>query len=160
MSKNFIKQLITSKIYNAYRAYFIIRYRRIIIGKNFKCGKNCSFSKKNKISIGNDFFMGRNCHLASDLVIGDNVMLGSYVAFVGGDHKIDEIQTTMNKSGRDVFKTTIIHDDVWIGHGSIVLHGVEIQEGAVIAAGSVVTKDVMKNAIYGGNPAKFIRFRL
>jgi acetyltransferase-like isoleucine patch superfamily enzyme len=149
------------------QTYFFLQKQKFLIfspllslGKNFKCGINCSLSRKNNIRIGNDFFMGRNCHLASDLVIGDNVMLGSYVAFVGGDHKIDEIQTTMNKSGRDVFKTTIIHDDVWIGHGSIVLHGVEIQEGAVIAAGSVVTKDVMKNAIYGGNPAKFIRFRL
>jgi maltose O-acetyltransferase len=132
---------------------------KIRIGKNFKCGTYCSISKKNDISIGDDFFMGRNCHLASNLVVGNNVMLGSYVSFVGGDHRIDNITTTMNKSGRDELKTTFIEDDVWIGHGSIIMHGVKIEKGGVVAAGSIVTKDIPSNAIYGGNPAKLIRYR-
>lgn len=131
----------------------------LIIGNNFKCGSFCSVSKKNIIQIGDDFFMGRNCHLACNLVIGNDVMFGSYVACVGGDHKFDGIATSMNRSGRDEFKTTIVEDNVWIGHGAIIMHGVKIGSGAVVAAGSVVTKDIPSNAIYGGNPAKFIRYR-
>ena len=132
---------------------------QIKIGTNFKCGKNCSISKKNRIIIGNNFYMGQYCHLASNLLIGDNVMLGPNVAFVGGDHKIDNIDVTINKSGRDIFKTSIIEDNVWIGHGCIIIHGVTIKTGSVVAAGSIVTKDVEENSIVGGNPAKLIRYR-
>jgi len=86
-------------------------------------------------------------------------MLASFVSFVGGDHKIDNISSTINKSGKDDFKTTIIKNNVWIGHGAILVHGITLEEGSVVAAGSIVTKDVPKNAIVGGNPSKFIRFR-
>lgn len=53
----------------------------------------------------------------------------------------------------------IVKDDVWIGFGSFVLSGVTIGQGAVVAAGSVVTKDVPPYAIVGGNPARVIRYR-
>lgn len=129
------------------------------IGKNYVIGKHCTFSSKNKIEIGNNFYMGNNCHLASNIVIGNDVMFASYVSCVGGDHKIDNINCLMNKSGRDILKTTIIEDNVWVGHGAIILHGITIKSGSVIAAGCVVTKDIPENAIYGGNPAKLIRYR-
>lgn len=151
---------IIKKIIYFFRKYkFIIESNNIKIGNNFICGSYCSISKKNKIIIGNNFFMGRNCHLASNLLIGNDVMFASYVSCVGGDHKIDHIKTTIRESGRDEFKTTIIENNVWIGHGVIIMHGVNIKAGAVIAAGSVVTRDVSENAIVGGNPAKLIRYR-
>jgi acetyltransferase-like isoleucine patch superfamily enzyme len=56
-------------------------------------------------------------------------------------------------------RKTTIQNDVWIGHGAIINAGVTIENGAVIAAGSVVTKDVPAYAIVGGNPAKLIRYR-
>lgn len=56
-------------------------------------------------------------------------------------------------------KKTTIKNDVWIGHGAIVNAGVTIENGAIVAAGSVVTKDVPAYAIVGGNPAKLIRYR-
>jgi len=52
-----------------------------------------------------------------------------------------------------------VNDDVWIGHGSTILSGVRIGQGAVVAAGSVVTKDVPLYAIVGGVPAKVIKYR-
>jgi len=151
---------IIKKIIFSFRRYkFVILSDNIKIGNNFICGSYCSISKKNKIIIGNNFFMGRNCHLASNLIIGNDVMFASYVSCVGGDHKIDDIKTTIRESGRGEFKTTIIENNVWIGHGAIIMHGVNIKTGAVIAAGSVVTRDVSENAIVGGNPAKLIRYR-
>lgn len=143
-----------------------LRYIRLIrgrgnlqVGRHFYCGKNCSYSPKNRIRIGDNFYMGRNCHLAANANIGNDVLLASYVAMVGGDHKIDEIDCKIRESGRDQMRTIIIEDDVWIGHGSIIMHGVHIGAGAVIAAGSVVTKDVPQRAIVGGNPAVVIRYR-
>ena len=53
----------------------------------------------------------------------------------------------------------IVEDDVWIGTRAIILSGVRIGKGAVIAAGTVVTKDIPPYAIVGGNPAKIIKFR-
>ena len=53
----------------------------------------------------------------------------------------------------------IIGNNVWIGHGAILIYGVTIEDGAVIAAGSIVTKDVKSNMVVGGNPAKLIRYR-
>ena len=54
---------------------------------------------------------------------------------------------------------TVIEDDAWIGHGAILMSGVRIGRGAIVAAGSVVTKDVPRYAIVGGVPAKVIRYR-
>lgn len=104
--------------------------------------------------------MGNYCHLAANAQIGDDVLFSSFVSLVGGDHKIDNIKVPIRLSGRDILKQIKIHDNVWIGHGAIIMHGVTIGEGAVIAAGSVVTKDVPANTIVGGNPAKHIRNRL
>lgn len=132
---------------------------KLRIGTGFSCGKHCHISRKNAISIGRNFFMGHQCHLAADAHIGDNVMFASCVALVGGDHKFDNIEGPMRFSGRDTFKQIVIEENVWIGHGAIIMHGVRIASGAVIAAGAVVTKDVPANAIVGGNPAKFIRER-
>jgi len=145
--------------YSLKKLYFTTRYSRLTLGKNFKCGSQCSFSKKNIIDIKDDFYMGRNCHLACNLEIGNDVMFGSYVSCVGGDHNIDDININMNSSGRGELKTTIIQDNVWIGHGAIIMHGITIGTGAVISAGAVVIKDVPAYSIFGGNPAKLIRKR-
>ncbi len=129
------------------------------IGDGYILGRGCTISKKNDIVIGDRFFMGNYCHLASNIIIGNDVMFASFVACVGGDHRIDFISGPIKESGRDEMKTTVIEDDVWVGHGVIIMHGVNIRKGAVIAAGSVVTKDVEENNIVGGNPARVIRKR-
>lgn len=59
----------------------------------------------------------------------------------------------------NTIENVIIEDDVWIGSRSIILPGVRIQKGSVIAAGSIVTKSVDSYAIVGGNPAKVIKYR-
>lgn len=132
---------------------------RIRVGQRFFCGKYCHYSAKNVINIGDDFYMGNCCHLAANADIGDNVLFASSVALVGGDHKFDYINCNIMDAGRDILKTIRVDNNVWVGHNSIILHGVYIGEGAIIAAGSVVTKDVAPFAIVGGNPAKLIRYR-
>lgn len=150
-----LRRLVVGK----YRYYFFkIINPKFYVGDNFYCASGCHVSNR-KIFIGNNFYMGFNCHLGAPAVIGNNVIFASNVALVGGDHKIDFINTPIRESGRDTIKMINIEDDVWIGHGAIILHGVKISSGAVIGAGSVVTKDVPSNAIFCGNPAHLIRYR-
>jgi len=122
---------------------------------------SCPFvSSKNRVSFtGGPVYLGHNCHIGADVVFASDVLVASNVSFVGGDHRVDQLGTPMFKSGRAKIEAIRISDDVWIGHGSIVMSGVEIGCGAVVAAGSVVTHDVPPCAIVGGVPAKLIRYR-
>lgn len=124
-----------------------------------KIGTNTYFSNRDKIVIGEKFFCGQNCYFSGNIVIGKRTLIASYVSIVGGDHKIDHCRTEILFTGRDNTKTTIIKDDVWIGHGAVIMNGVTIGKGAVVGASSVVTKDIPSLAVYVGNPAKFLRYR-
>jgi len=75
------------------------------------------------------------------------------------DHRFDIVGKTIWESGRgDRFKI-VIEDDVWIGHGAIILSPTVIGRGAIVAAGSIVTKDVPQYAIVAGSPARVLRMR-
>lgn len=101
------------------------------------------------------------------LKLGNYCSIAPQVLFVVcGDHPTNTISTYPYKSmlGLQKFEALskgdiVVGDDVWIGARSIILSGVTIGRGAIIAAGSVVTKDVKPYSIVGGNPAKLIRMR-
>ncbi len=102
------------------------------------------------------------------LKIGNLCSIAPEVMFILEDHYTNRISTYPFKSkmklgdgGKDANPkgNIIVGDDVWFGYRSTILSGVEIGQGAIIAAGSVVTKNVPPYAIVGGNPAKVIRFR-
>jgi acetyltransferase-like isoleucine patch superfamily enzyme len=87
-------------------------------------------------------------------------MIASAVAFLSShDHLYNIPGKTMWDSGRgDTMKITV-EDDVWIGHGAIILSPARIGRGSIVAAGAVVTQDVPPYAIVGGNPARFLKWR-
>lgn len=101
------------------------------------------------------------------LFIGNYVSIADNVCFIlGGNHPYSGFSTYPFKVvffGHKAEAMTkgpiIIEDDVWIGHGSIILSGVKIGQGAIVAAGSVVTKNVPIYSIVGGNPATVIKYR-
>lgn len=122
-------------------------------------------------------FIGSNCYgdinaqffLAQNekLIIGNRCSIANGVQFLlGGEHKYTCVTTypyraiDLKMGDEAISKGAIeIKDDVWIGYNSLILSGVTIGQGAVIAAGSVVVKDVPPYAIVGGNPAKIIKYR-
>lgn len=146
-----------------------IRWRKLEIGRHFHAGRQVYFWAKNAIKIGNNFYIGRFSQIECDAIIGDNVILGNNVALVGKyDHNFLQIgvPTRLASQVRDkdyswleIESKVIIEDDVWIGYGAIILSGVKIGRGSIIAAGSVVTKNVESYSIVGGNPARFIKMR-
>lgn len=116
-------------------------------------------------SISKDFvagaftYVGPGCLIDPGVEIGAYTMLGPSVKIVGNDHVFDMVGTPTIFSGRPPFKRTHIGRDVWIGANSIVISGSRIEDGAIVAAGSVVTSDVTAFSIVGGVPAKLIRKR-
>lgn len=103
----------------------------------------------------------------SKLYIGNYCSIANDVRFIlSADHYIDHISTfpfkvmTLGEESEAISKGDIIvDDDVWIGDRTLILSGVHIGQGAVIAAGSVVTKDVPPYSVWGGVPAKHIKYR-
>jgi acetyltransferase-like isoleucine patch superfamily enzyme len=143
-----------------------IKWRKYSIGKNFHAGRGVFLWAKNNICIGKNFYIGKYSIIECNAEIGDNVIFANHVSLIGKyDHNYQQIGIPIrlanqirdeNYKWKGLNQKIIINDDVWIGLGSIILSGIEIGEGSIIAAGSVVTKDVEPFSIYGGNPAKKI----
>lgn len=104
-------------------------------------------------------YIGPNSIIYPKVKIGAYTMLANNVSIIGGDHVFDIPGMPIIFSGRDVLHETVIGKDVWIGAFSVIMAGVTIGEGSIVAAGSIVTKDLEPYTIYGGVPAKKIRAR-
>lgn len=143
-----------------------IRWRRYAIGTGFHAGRGVVIWAPKKLCIGNNFYIGRYSQIECDAEIGNDVMLGNLVAFVGRyDHNYQQVGTPTRLSSqirdrdyswKGLGLKVVVGDDVWIGYGTVVLSGVTIGEGSIIAAGSIVTRDVGPYSIVGGNPARSI----
>lgn len=110
-----------------------------------------------KVEIGDNSFVGhRTLFMGGDslIKIGENCDISSNVSLIGGSHEIGPIT---RRAGIGNSKDIVIGNGVWIGYGSTILGGVNIGNGSIIAAGSLVNKDVPENTIYGGVPAKEIK---
>ena len=112
--------------------------------KNLKIGKRCEIND-------HVFIQGA--------IIGDNVMIAANASLLANMHNHKRTDIPMNLQGKKRGNKVILEDDVWIGRSVIIMPGVRIGKGSIIAAGAVVTKDVPKYSIYGGVPAKLIKKR-
>lgn len=150
---------------NKYRGLFRILkmffYRKMYGLKNvhntFYMGGKANVSKDLKAE--EYVYIGPNCTIYSGVEIGKYSMLAPEVKIIGEDHVFDVSGSPIIFSGRPQQNKTIIGRDVWIGNSSIIMKGLKIGNGAIIAANSVVTKDVEPYSIVGGVPAKFIKKR-
>jgi len=118
-------------------------------------------------------FVGDNVNLGvcpllmstrADIHIGNNVVFGPRVTIRGGNHRFDivgeftiNVTDAMKRDSDD--RGVIIEDDVWVGGGATILHGVTVGRGSVIGAGAVVTRTVPAYSIAVGNPARIVRAR-
>jgi acetyltransferase-like isoleucine patch superfamily enzyme len=117
---------------------------------------------------GYNIFLGRNsrinqycCVWASEnskIIFGDNVAMGPGVKIFSSNYQTTDINVPIILQPF-VEKDIIIGNDVWLGANSVIVAGVKIGDGAIIAAGSVVTKDIPEYVIAGGIPAKPIKSR-
>lgn len=118
------------------------------------------------MSYGGNIRIGENCSINpysilyghGGLFIGNNVLIAGHCILIPANHNFSDLNIPINKQGLTC-KGIIIEDDVWLGAGCKVLDGVHIGKGAIIGAGSVVTKSIPENSIYVGNPAKLLKYR-
>ena len=119
----------------------------------------CACNAQAKISIGARTTVGYHTFIfASESIrLGNDCLIAPFVYLVDSNHKIDKGQN-INTQPNETAPITI-GNDVWIASNCTILKGVTIGDGAVIAANSVVNKDVGENEIWGGSPAKHIGHR-
>ena len=128
------------------------------VGKNIRVRRNVTFYGDD-ILIGDRVSIGSNCFISTGVRIGNDSFFAQDCFLITYNHAFDRIDIPMRDQGLTEVKPIIIGEDVWLGAKSIVLPGVTVGNGAIIGAGSVVTKDVPPYAIVGGNPAKLIKYR-
>lgn len=143
-------------------------YRGIIAGDRVTIGKNAIIRPTNiygsaigeGLKIGNNSSIGPYSYIGCSgyIEIGDNVMMSPRVSIYAENHLFDHPDLTIKEQGvkREFVK---IEDDCWIAANTVILAGVTIGRGSVIAAGSVVTKDIPPYSVVGGVPAKVIKNR-
>lgn len=161
----------------------IVKYKnpKVSIGKGTRITINCKIGRHVKIGnnniigdseIKNFTYMGSSC-IISKTKIGSFCSLASHITIGLANHPLNFVSTypgfyTDKTSGGYFFGThhnfneyesVNIGSDVWIGERAILLQGINIGHGAVVATGAVVTKDVEPYAIVGGVPAKIIKYR-
>src|ERR1700754_3480511 len=108
-----------------------------------------------EIRVGQNVFINQNCTFydLGGLDIADDVMIGPNVSIITTSHPLDPSQRRVATIGKPI----VIERNVWIAAGTTIIGGVTVGENSVVAAGSVVTKDVPPHTLVGGNPARVIR---
>ena len=159
-SKKGLKIRRNAKIINPYR----VEFGENITLETGSCIKCLRIKEKNSykkfISIGDNSWIGNNTYIEANhtIKIGADVLIAPNCYITDSSHGYEDRGTKIrNQPG--VYKKVEIGNDVWIGTNSIILQGVKIGQGVVIAANSVVNKDVADFTVVGGTPAKILKKR-
>lgn len=128
-----------------------------------KCGKKVNIEKgamfSARVSLGDFSGIGYNSRINGTCTIGDYVMMGADVVVITHNHAFSRTDIPMMEQGFEKEQPVVIGNDVWIGDRVIILPGVHVGDGAILAAGAVVNRDVPPYAVVGGVPARVIRMR-
>ena len=129
-----------------------------------KCGKNVNIehgaflASGLGIEIGDNSGIGLSCRVAGPLTMGNDVMMAPGVMIFTQNHETEDLSIPMRLQTAPKKKVTI-GNDVWIGANALIMPGVNIGDGVIVAAGAIVTRDVEPYAVVGGNPARVIKYR-
>jgi acetyltransferase-like isoleucine patch superfamily enzyme len=126
-------------------------------GELFKTGLMAYFPSS-IIRIGDNCFLnGTVIHSRSEVIIGNDCIFGPGVVILDNDSHNTSIDPKRRRHGEIDESPVIIGNNVWVGMRSIIMKGVQVGDNSIIAAGSVLTKSVPANSLFGGNPAVFIK---
>ena len=154
-------------LFNMFEKYAWYVHDHIAPKSQMKKGGDVRIHPTASLRYGKNIHLGKNSHINqycciwasgnSKIILGDNVLMGPGVKIFSSNHGIAK-GSVMNRQPW-VEEDIIIGNDIWIGANAVVVAGVKINDGAIIAAGAVVTKDIPAYSIAGGIPAKVISER-
>lgn len=153
--------------YNSWNIGILLRrwlYRPFFkhIGRNARIKDGVTFKFPSEISLGDNANIGEHCYLVGrgGLAIGDDLLMGAGSKIITSDHVATLTSKPINRQGIS-FKAITLGDDVWLGFDVKVFHGATIENGVIVGAGSIVTRDthIPAYSVFGGTPAKLIRNR-
>ena len=160
-----------SSLRKKYRLFRYARWRKAYykkysalahLGTNTYICDDASLCCLENISLGDHVWIGHQCFVDGfgGISIGSGTIVGNKTEIISANHNFKgEDMWEVPYDKRFIKKPVVIGENVWLGMRALVLPGVEIGEGAIIGAGSVVTKNVPPLAIVGGNPAAVIKYR-
>jgi acetyltransferase-like isoleucine patch superfamily enzyme len=123
-------------------------------GSNLDVSQGVIFEFPERTDIGDRLFVNRGTLITAhaDIHIGDDVLIGPYVVINSGNHNYFDLSQPINSQGHSA-DPIIIGNDVWLGAHCVILRGVKVGDGAVVAAGAVVIEDVPPHTLVAGIPA-------
>ena len=130
-------------------------------GRHFSTGIRIRIQTPKSLILGNNVGINDNVWIAANknpngqIIIKDDVLIGPYTIIHSGNHNFDSLTLPISQQGYK-FSTITIENGVWIAARCTILAGVTIGEGALIAAGSVITKSIPPYSIVAGVPGKII----
>lgn len=126
------------------------------LGDNVIVYSGVVFDAPQMMEIGNNVSINPYCYLAGEITIGNNVSIAHNTAFHSYNHTWENIDQPIRENPLYT-RRIYVDDDVWFGCNCVVLSGVKISKRVVVAAGTIVTKNVENNSIVAGNPGKVIK---
>ena len=132
---------------------------RLETGPGFIVGPRARVARGSTIRAGSRVNIGADFVTHDDLEIGSDVMISSNVSFIGNDHFFDEPGISIQNQPKLARALVRLEGDNLVGFGAIILGNVTIGRGAIIGAGSLVTRDIPPNTVCVGRPARPIRIR-
>ncbi|MEZ9229584.1 DapH/DapD/GlmU-related protein [Vibrio amylolyticus] len=121
--------------------------------------RNIYIAKGNKLSFGYGCRINENVHLEA-CQIGNDVMIAPNATLLSRMHEHSSVDTPMSLQGYQTERSITVEDDVWIGRNVVIMPGVTIGKGSIVAASAVVTENVPEYSIVAGIPAKIIKKRI
>lgn len=128
-------------------------------GQDINIEKGAWFGSGRGITVGDRSGLGLDCLVMGTLTLGKDVMVGPRCMFISEAHNTADPSRPMTGQGMAQDLPIVVEDDVWFGAAVIVLPGVRVGHGAVVGAGSVVTRDVPPYACVAGSPARILKYR-
>lgn len=137
----------------------LIKQIAVLAGADVVVKHNAQVGSGVGLVLGDRAQLGHNCRIGNHVTLGCDVVMGPDVVIMTSAHAFEDPDIPVNRQGALPIRPVVVGDDVWIGTRVIIMPGVAIGHGAVIGAGSVVTRDIPPFGIAVGMPAKIIRYR-
>ncbi|MGH9064285.1 MAG: acyltransferase [Acidimicrobiales bacterium] len=139
--------------------YLLCRQMLASCGENVNIEHGALINSGSQIHVGDNSGIGLDAFVSGPLVIGRNVIMGPNCTFLSINRDTQRTDVPMIDQGYLAPRAPVVEDDVWLGANVTVLPGRRIGQGAIVAAGAVVSRDVPPYAVVAGNPGRVIRIR-